>query len=634
MNTIRQLFKNRTNMFLVLLATALSFTPLYALSYLLFCYMGAKHMRPSRIFQSQMSRIILNILLLAATVMAVGMVLWLIRTPLHPIIILLSFGALLYLLGRLCPADPRSSSQTFDRSDLVSTISASVILLFIVMSFYFPKPQDSATFQIITNGYDNMAHVTLLTTDAKENGYVYGFTKDVGHKTISPLGAYPQGWHLTTSHIMNGFGANLLEPTKPLVVANAYLVVLAVWYFITVYIASRVSWRLLEDKITKKDLKKNDTIIVFLLASLLIQLLIYWGSLLFGFASYFGSLAYIVLLAALIIDKDKTNQKAYLLAAGIATLAAAQSWILPLPAMLGSILFGFFWKKEMSFSLSSLLKRPSRQAVFSLICFFIAIFGGLFQVGILLYFNSVGATSAQLVNDGGIFWTSSMLVGVIFLFTFVYWLRSRKNFSDILLACVLPIVLLSAAIFVYQMLTVEATSYYFVKTLGLAICIIGIFFIPAFVDLVIKLKQGAHYPLAGSMIAAAILVTLVIGTGQNLLNFSGFMQRNSKVTSETAEVIVQYLRTVDNTKNQLVVLRDESFEEDSLGSYLANRLSHRPSVCSGMTKSREQPLDDKFARLQRCMKNSKDHFTVITSDKTHQKTVKRFGNSITYINVP
>jgi hypothetical protein len=618
------------------LALMLTFTPFYMIAYLAIAYYGAKHLQASKIFSSLFSRFILFVLLLAGAVMAVGMVLWCIHIAVHPLIVAITFGGLTYVLTRLYPA--KAASAKFDRSDAISLASASIIVGFIALSFYLPKPQDSATLQIVTNGYDNMAHVTLLMTDTKENGYVYGFKDDVGHKTISSLGAYPQGWHLATSHLLNGFGVNLLEPTKPLQAMTAYLGTLLVWYLITVYIAGRLAWRLLEEKISKATTKKADTIIVFLIASALIQFLVYWGSLLFGFASYFGCLAYIVLLAGLVIDKDDENYKAYLLIACVATLAAAQSWILPLPTMLATIALGFLWHKKPT-HLAQLLRffrRPNRHVVMTAGFLAIALIGGLFQVGILLYFNSVGATSAQLVNDGGIFWTSSMLVSILVTGTLIYWLKNKLTHSaDWLIANLLPVLLLTAAIFAYQMLTTDGTSYYFIKTLGLAVAVTGLFFVPAFTDWILQLKKDISYPLAGSAVAILVLTLLFIGTGQNLMNFDGFLQRNSKITTETAEVIIDYLRTKDNTKNQLIVFRDASFEEDAMGSYVANRLSHRPEACAGIVSTREQHTEEKLEKLQRCMNNTpRDHFTIVTSDKTDLIVRERFGDSLSYVKVP
>lgn len=627
---------NGKHLGIIVLLFALTFTPFYALTYLAMSYYGAKQLQSSRLFSSLLSRIVMFVLLLAATVMAVGMVLWFVHVPLHPAIVAVVFGGLVYTLIRLYPANNNDSRPLFDRADAVSLVSASVIIGIIAVSFYLPKPQESASLQIATNGYDSAAHITLLTTDSIEKGYVYGFNKDVGHKTISALGAYPQGWHLATSHLMNGFGVNLLEPTKPLRTVNAYLSILIVWYMITVYIAGRIGWKLIESKLDKLRSKRFDTIIVFLLASVLIQFLVYWGSLLFGFASYFGCLAYILLLAGLIIDKDQDNYRAYLLIACIATLASAQSWIIPLPTMIASIFLGFLWHKKAS-GLTRLLqhfRRPNKHTVVTTAFLMIAILGGMFQVGILLYFNSVGATSAQLVNDGGIFWTSSMLVSILFLFTLLYWLKNRKKQSDWLIANITPTLLLAAAIFAYQQLTTEGTSYYFIKTLGLAVAIMGLFFVPAFVDWIMQLKKDIAYPFAGTLLATVVIAVLFIGSGQNLMNLSGFMQRNSKITTETADVMVTYLKTVDNTKNQLVIFRDESFEEDAMASYIANRLAHRPEACPGIVSSREQPISDKFAKLRKCLNNNpNDHYTIITSDKTDKKVRAQFGNTLSYIKV-
>lgn len=618
---------------LALIVVAL--TPFYGVAYVAALVYAANYIQPSKTFNSVVSRFILALLIMVAVIMAIGMVLWFVHIALHPLITLASFALSIYGIGRLSSSAKKTTTPVIDRGDILSAISASTIILLIVAFFYLPKPQDSASVQIITNGYDNIAHVSLLTTDAIEGGYVYGYEKDVSLKTLSALGAYPQGWHLATSHIMNGFGVNLLQPTKPLLTANAYVAILFIWYFITVYIAGKIAWRILQNDLSEKLRNKLDVSLVFLLASLLIQLLVYWGSLLFGFASFFGCLAYLLLLTALVIDKDESNSRSYLFIACMATLAAAQSWIIPLPAMLATIILGFFWHKPLP-KWRQLFQKPTKHTILSLGFLLIAFLGGLFQIWILLRFTSVGATSAQLIAPGGIFWTSNLLVGVLLLFTFAYWLYDKKSrLSDSIIATLAPILLVSAAVYIYQMLMAEATSYYFVKTFGLAMSVLGVFFVPAFILWIVQLKKHVTYPLAGAVIASSILATLVIGSGQNLLNFSGFMQRNSHVTTATAEAIVHHFKTTDSTKNQLFVFRNESVLEDTMGTYFANRLIHRADLCGGIVRSNEQPMSDKLKRFKKCIDRTKDHITVITSDKTDSELRSRFGTkNITYVKIP
>ena len=620
----------------IVLLAVIALTPFYSVAYIIALAYAAKHIQPSKTFGSLASRFILSLLIMVAVIMAIGMILWFVHVPLYPLMTLFGFGVAMLIIGKLLPSPINHSvSIVVDRGDILSAISASAIILLIIAFFYLPKPQDSASVQIITNGYDNIAHVSLLTTDAIERGYVYGYEKDVSTKTLSALGAYPQGWHLATSHLMNGFGVNLLQPTKPLLTANAYIAVLFIWYFITVYVAGRIAWRILQNTLEKKRYQTLDTAVIFILGSFLIQLLVYWGSLLFGFASFFGCLAYLLILTALVIDKEDTNSRSYLFIACMATLAATQSWIIPLPAMLATIFFGFFWHKPLP-KWRQLFQKPAKHTALSFIFLLIAVLGGLFQVWVLLKFTSVGATSAQLVAPGGIFWTSNLLVGTLLIFTFVYWLHDKKShLSDKIVATLAPIILVSAAVYIYQMLMAEATSYYFVKTFGLAMSVLGVFFVPAFILWVLQLKKYVSYPFAGTLIAASILVTLIIGTGQNFLNFSGFMQRNSKVTTQTAEAIVHHFKTTDSTKNQLFVFRNETVLEDTMGTYFANRLTHRADLCDGVVRDDQQTLDDKFKRFKKCIDKTKDHITVITSDKTDKELRSRFGTkNITYVKIP
>ncbi len=615
----------RTTLFLV--ATLLfALTPFYIVSYLLLLAGGVHILRFSTTFRTVVGRTILSFALLAAVIMIVGVLTWAIHIPLYPIIVALAFLLMLFIFSRTKIVD-RSSKQIIDRGDIVSLCLSLLIIGFIVVGFYLPKPSSSASFQLLTNGYDNSAHLSLLTTNSDNKGYVYGDLESVKLETITNLNAYPQGWHVATSNIANGMGINFFGTESPgTLKVNAYIFVLMFWYVIALFIATRLMWRLWESMSKKlgKDGTSLDTIIVFALANILIQVLVFWGSLLLGFGSFIGCLVYLILLVTMLVDKeDRGSNIPHMIVASLAAVAVSQTWVLPFPAVIAMLVLGFYTPKALKKISVPTLKKVinNKSFLIRLGLLAIAVIGGLFQIAILLKYSST-STTAALNNDGGMFWISTILAGVLCIGTLLFWLQTRTSsiasIHNRFLISVAPLIILAAGIFIFQLITAEKTTYYFVKVLGLVVAVIGIFFVPWFTSLVVSFKQRDSIPFSSSIVAICLLALLCISTGQNLLAFSGFVQRNSKVTGEVASQVVNYLEKEDQQSTQLIVLKFDSMGENSDATYAANRLGHRYDLCNNyIFTTKDQTLENQVSRIGKCADTvSNETFFVVVDQKT------------------
>jgi hypothetical protein len=337
-----------------------------------------------------------------------------------------------------------------------------------------------------------------------------------------------------------------------------------------------------------------------------------------------------------IIDMEKNNRPITLFLACLGVFAIAQTWLLPLPAVVGSIALAYFTTLKSFTGLKHLfhVKRvKNAQIAFPII---LAIFGSLFQVYIFIKYSPMDA-GATLNNDGGIFWISNILFGVLTLFTTYYWMGTLKDrsMSDKFLVTVMPILFLCGGIFLYQLLSEGKTSYYFVKSLGLAASVIGVFFVPAFTKAVQSVTSKSKLPLSGTLLSAGTVLTLLVATGQTTLALNGFLQRNSKITSEVASEVEEYLENYDVKSTQLAVFGGENFVEDSVATYLANRTAHIPNLCvNDISINDTQTIEERLERLKDCAHNNNNKIVVITSNYTF-KAVKALNDpDLTIVNVP
>jgi len=620
----------------VLALIALLFTPFYGIPYLVIVYGLARQLTYSKIFNSLFSRFILAGVIFGTLIMIVGTISWLLHISIHPLFLALVSIGLSILINKLSKTK-ESPVPLFNKGDVISVTLAVILIPIIALSFYFPKPSDASSLQILANGYDNAAHLSLVRTTADDKGYVYGYQNEVKSKTITDLNAYPQGWHLTASHLMNSFGLNFFKSSTPILAINGYLISLAITYVVAIFLATKIMWRLYQQYSGEKD-ESLDAVLVFVVANLLIQLLIYWGSLLLGFASFIACLAYITVIISAVIDTSKNSYMVAILVSCLAAFATVQTWLLPLPAVFLTMLIAYGPKvKELLVS----KKKNDRKYLLQIITFAgIAALGGIFQLAILLKFNPVDSVSA-LNDDGGIFWISNLIFGAIVLLSIFYWRNQHtdKLISDKFIASVSPFLLLSGTIFIYQMLSMDKTSYYFVKSIGIAVCVVGIFFVPAFLATVIKMTRGSKMIFVNSIVAITVIAVLMVSTGQNTLALSGFKQGNSKITTELAVAIEGYLRSNDVRKTHLMVLRDINTVEESVGTYFANRTAHLPDICESdlsldfIAYARTPSLREKVNRFKQCLDNN-ESTVVITSNKSINEIRSLNDPRIIIVNVP
>jgi hypothetical protein len=518
-----------------------------------------------------------------------------------------------------------------DLGDIVSLGLALIAVLIVALSFYTPHASNADTIQFFTNGYDNNAHYGLMRATANTKGYVY---YSPGNNKGTIFNAYPQGWHLASGNIANGFGANLFSYSSPLSGIYAYMAILGTWYVLMVYAFTIVGWRLLTGlgETTKK--MHLDALLVFAMGNLLIQLVLFWGALTFGFSSYIGCIAYLILIGAMIIEHSQRKSLAYFAVAALSLIAVTQAWLLPFPAMLVTIFLGFHKRQSLSSTLRSFREERRLWALSALGA--AALFASLFQVWVILAYG--GSVATQIVTDGGIFGISNILVGFVVVSSYIFWFHKRdknsRRLGDAYLSIIAPTLVLSLAIYAFEILQSGGASYYFVKTFGLVFCFGGLFFVPAFCEVIAQHAKDSPLPFKSSILGASALALLLIGSGQTTNAFDGLLQRGSRLTYNSSVAISRYLSSGTSGHISMIVLRNYSFTEDNNGTLFAGNAAYNGETClNAVTSDSVTPLNARIKSLDKCALRSSQQIDVLTSNHTQPLIQALHQQKITAIHI-
>ncbi|HVW99139.1 MAG TPA: hypothetical protein VHA52_01650 [Candidatus Babeliaceae bacterium] len=617
----------RTDLLLLLAGIVFSITPLYGIGYLCLVAVGAMNLYQSAIFSSFLSRLILSFLLFTSTLMAVGVFTWFIKVPTYPILCVFAFGILLSVIR--CKPEKTLRSKVIDMSDVLSMGLALIAPLVVIGSFCLPHPSYAGVYQFVSTGWDNGSHLNMLQNDGQAQGYVY--EKSPANKFVNSkdrFGAYPQGWHLATSDVVNGFGAKPFSSSKPLAALVTYFVVYLAWYVIAVYCFSKLAWG-----ITKKTVKNIDNswfaIAIFSMLNLLFQVVVFYGSLVHGFANYLGCMAYLIIIFAMVYENNTKRSPSTLLTAIIAGVGATLSWLLPLPAIVLVIFLEFFSKKRVALRLTT-LKKISWTWLVAILALVVTI------VQALIFSHMSGAKGSQLQEGtaSGSFPISTMFVSAILCLTLLYWskikqINAKASFT------IGSFTILAAAVYIDQMFTTFHISYYFKKTIALVFLAGGIYFISAFIAVLYKMKDRYQLSLSATLLMAiGFMCLLLMGSGQDTTSLNYLFQRHSKVTYTTSQAIVSYLSTQDPHRTKLVVIRNLKRSEDSNG-YLYSLLSNLNYTCANYVTG-STSLAVQLHSLNHCANKlgPADDIEVITSDKTRQLVNNLSATNLQVVNVP
>lgn len=622
-----------------LVAAGVCFTPFYSVVFVgLLAFASIRRPFASAFFETYLSRFVLNFLVLSGLLMITGLYAWTAGIPFLPIYAAFAFAGYYYLTtGRIESERNLYSHVIANRKDALAITLAMLAILLVSLSSFLPQPTVAAFIQRMTLGYDNTAHYSLIQTTYETNGFAYGPFDEVRDQTITPLNNYPQGWHFANAMMLKGFGVDFFSANSVAKSIVAYNLVVFFWYFITVYLFTRASLAILDS--VRQPIKRRSFgfVLSFALANILFQLMVFWGSLNLGFASFLPSMAYLIFLAWIVLglkqSSDHAIHKIFLIL--LTASATAEVWLLPVPAVGLTIALSLLpfanrttWKW---------IKSHRRIAAAYATAAVLILAPCLIQAYIFVAYAEKG--SGDLLNtDGGIFAISNMLATILVIFTVAVITAYRPldaGLRDSFVISVLPIFLMTFGVFFFQLITAEKTTYYLIKMLGLGICLLGIYFVPLFATTLSRIRFQQTPSLLLATLSAGVIGGLVVTTGQTTVEFNSFLQRNSKIEYETAAKISDLAEDGTIFRQRIVVLRDKTHDEDSDGTYFANRLAHTYGygACEAkITLLQDTPMSKRIQQLKRCSQRSP--ITVITSNKTYDILSKLDQPNITVVNVP
>lgn len=599
------------------LITIISFTPYYGVAYLLSIVLLTISLPRLRIFPTLLSKFILSALMLLAASMIVGLLCWFVKIELLPPLV----TAIIALIAIFCFKNRDTSAPFVDKSDIISAILAIATPAAIFASYFVPNYSNAALYQLLSNGWDNAAHILMVETASIEKTYVYGHLKDVESKTIIDSNAYPQAWHLATANFAQGFNTNPFDPARPFTVLQAYALAMVAWFFMAAYLLSRASWSLIGD------IKKGKRpigwvgVLVFILSNMLIQLLTVTGSIQFGFANYVGLMAFMMAFIALMLERRSTeNHTALSIMLPALCAAGVLSWFLPLPALIGSL--GLYFLLVHKDKTKWLRYIAHNKLALSLS----VILGALTLAQVLIFASFSNITGGDLLTEaGGVSKNSEILISIIILVSVVYLIKS--SLPDILkkyLVIVAPFLVLAGGLYVYQITLSDDVTYYYYKIMALVALGAGLFFIPISVAVIDKASERIKNPLILAISSVCVFALLLVGTQQTLRAYFLIPQRNSKVHFDTAKAIANHLERDDLQKTKLIVLTDRtsdkgSTKNESFNGDLLMKVPHIPFTCVYYVvnlKDVDQKLASRVKRLDKCAAQlDKDKEIVVIANK-------------------
>lgn len=606
---------------LILCSLVIALTPYYGVGYLLMILATLQLINFSAIFSSLFGRLILASLLLAGSSMVTGIGCWVMSWPLIPLIVLLLYLAIVAILYQR--KKPVERPPYFSKSDIVSIGIAAVAPAIIFVSFYLPNPSNAASYQFVSNGWDNGSHYNMIQSDAKANGYVYGPEDVAKYDPTGRSTAYPQGWHLSVMTMANGFAGNLFDENRPMVAINTYIFFVLLWYFATAFVICKTSWYFLQT-LTKRTKSRLDTVL-FVLFQLALGSILLYDTLMRGFPNYLACMLYLVLMAGagmeLLFNKDKSASTAHYLIMLLSGTIAGLIWLAPLPAACFTVLSGLFilFKRYHS--------RVNKHLILVFLVSLLALCIALFQAYIFVHFSDNAASQVNAGSAGASITINLAVLGfatIIVFFSLVNLQKSsdplyQKLYSSALITLT-PILLLTAFVYAYQFLTVGSPSYYAAKMGGLYLACLSVFLIPLATyhtrQTLLQLSSVhivSRVATYGALIAAFYFIFSSIPSGIPRL-----FQSQSRVSYEVAQEVVKYIEHQDPDKTKIIIYTGNS-KQDRNGDFVG-KAGDRKLTCTREILTKNNVKDKPASRSGRildCANKLSDYdIIVITTDKT------------------
>ncbi len=589
-------------------------------------------------FRPISTRLIATFLVFSAWIMTIATYAWVAHITMPLPVYLLSFLVTYLVAYKVLVNKPDITINQVRlptlRQTLLSILLSTLGIAIMGGSFYVSDPNLASSIQIITNGYDNSAHLSIIQTTYEANGYVYGpydqIKDQIAWKTLT---AYPQGWHFTNAYLWKGTGLHFFgDNTIPLDL-SFYIVTVFGWYFIALFIFHQLLWSAVQK--AASHIHSVNSIGTFVFASTLIQLLVFWGSLQFGFVTFLGALVFTFLLIATILEapykiqkQAQLNSLIVLFAISLLLVAAvAQGWLFASPVV--GVILGV---AHLPLIVDVINRRVAsrKQIIATLALGLFALAPIAIQILINKNFSTQG--TSQINDDGGIFGISTTLAAIIIGLVIIVIsssLVSDKLRAKRLTAIVLPPLIFTALLFTYQLITLGHPAYFFTKLLAYTLCILWI-----------PLTEGAtraSWLIASRVgmintlgLMAVVFLMLPLMFGQNMDSFTKLLQRNSNVSVNAADDIAKTAEDGTLRHKKTFVFTGENINGDTIGTIFTSTVNEEKSRCDGVGWLISKGQNSQLPRfLNPCA--ATEEIQIITSPAMDQTILNQLDNRITII---
>jgi len=377
--------------------------------------------------------------------------------------------------------------------DLIIIIPAVLLSGLMLTRAIVPKEDNMASIvKSVAYGMDDATHIRLLGDEFRTGSNLTANKQDKYGDTISSAGAYPLGWHLSTSVIASSVISTENIKSQDIVLIYFIAKILSLFGAITSLAFFII---VLADKMKLK-IKSFLDVAIYIIISIGISFLLILPLYFDGFFSFFPVVIYTMIFAALYIQKvERQSLPCVELILHLLTIASAFTWILTAPILLLALVFRYYQR------FNSIKKIPVRYyaaLVFTGACLVIQVLS--------LLTDNIPVSSLTLV--GGIKSPEPFLLLAVLVIYAVFYIK-EKDYSELrskISLLVLPALLSLAAILLFISLKSETITYYFYK---FQIVILLILIPVVFVYLILLVKRNLK-PLKEQLSAVILLGLIVI----------------------------------------------------------------------------------------------------------------------------
>lgn len=431
----------------------------------------------------------------------------------------------------------------------------------------------------LTTGFDNTAHLSLTLSLYDKQGYIYGpvdSSKDA--LVYSSLSGYPQGWHLTNSILWRGVADNLDTQVTPIKVFIMYFGTIMLWYGIALFLLARL---LLAFTTRLRNRINLDFIAHFTTGILitLLQVLLLFSVLKFGFGNYLALLAYliaIVMSGLYLNDKGGVMSRSVFLVFGALLSAGVTfTWLLAAPI---AYIFVFFAFIGSFVNPGRDIIKWAKSYIPALLLFLLIVLTSSIQGIIQILYSAI---PGNINADGGMWPLNYILMLSLLALSIVYLLSkdATKSISKVVLTSIISFGSVAGFISFYQFYTAGRSSYYANKV-GALLFIIMFIFVGSLIVMSVNRLKNKH----GSILAFSLVVSLIfiipLASGADIRDLRFANGTDRKLSPYSASQITGLMIEKKIYNNNLFVFKDLDYEEDVISTHFINMLSRKDPTCT------------------------------------------------------